>query len=537
MLGGRTTLAGIAALCLAVVTGCSQSASQEQTGPPVETDLSPYLAQTVDWSDCPDSDKYLDDIPTGAQCATVDVPVDYFDNASGRGTMQIALIRIAAEGPSKGSLLLNPGGPGASGFDTVAQSAADLQRNLPGYDIVGFDPRGVSRSAGFDCRQSTSTRLDDIEADFTPEDAAEFDAVFAAGEAYAAACREAYPDWGFLGTASVARDVYVISNALGDEGINYYGISYGSVIGYELLRAYPESIDRMILESVVDPAVEEPLADQMAAFNAQLEELVALCATPQYASCGQGRSAAQVRESFIDAARDVENPTNATLTDNGRPSEALVYYGMALPLYLEMDDELRDLYIEAIGALINDGDPQQFEFWGYLYNSYDYNTSKFLATDDIQELVLCLDESETLTDTNIAEERAKDEAEIADIQQRAPLLAAVGFTEVYTADDRGYQPCSYAQLAYQDPAIPDPLPVAAAVANPGGVPVLLLAVTGDTATPYDWSRTIADQLGVPLVSQDTTGHGVYTGTDNQCTIDIVSTYLDTGALPAQDVTC
>jgi hypothetical protein len=75
------------------------------------------------------------------------------------------------------------------------------------------------------------------------------------------------------------------------------------------------------------------------------------------------------------------------------------------------------------------------------------------------------------------------------------------------------------------------------VANPGKVPVLVLGVSGDTATPYAWAQTIAGKLGVPLVTQDTTGHGVYSDTDNQCTIDVVTGYLQSGTLPTGPVTC
>ena len=533
----RRTLILAVVLSLASLAGCTGSTEPQPlvTGAG-SVDLAPFLSQSVAWEPCPDSDRFLDDIPEDAQCTTVQVPVDYFAD-SGRGTIGIALIRIPAQGASQGSLLVNPGGPGGSGFDTVAQSAVELQRNLPGYDIVGFDPRGVARSAGFDCKQSERTRLDTIEADFTPEDASEFDRVYTISRNYENSCREAYPDWGFLGTSSVARDLAVISKALGDEGINYYGISYGSVIGYELLRTYPDAINRMILESVVDPAAQEPLADQLAAFNAQLEDLLAQCATPKYRACGQGRSPEQVRDAFLAAARNVESSDVATLTDNGAASEQLLYHGIVLPLYSEMDESLRELYIEAIAGFINDQDARQFEFWGYLYNSYDYNESSFTASDDIQQLVQCLDESAAPADLDIAQERAKDQAEIADIQQRAPLLAAVAFSDVYDADDRAYETCSYAQGAYEDPGIPDPLAEAAQVTNVGGVPVLVLAVTGDTATPYEWGQTIATRLEVPLVTQNTTGHGVYSQTDNRCTIDVVSNYLATGALPPQPVTC
>ncbi len=524
--------AAVALVCACLIAGCTSYALDPQP-----TDLTPYLAQQVQWRDCPDRDEFLDEIPQQAQCGEVLVPVDYFDGSSGRGDLRIALIRVSPSGPSKGSLLTNPGGPGASGFDHVANSAEDLLRNLPGYDIVGFDPRGVSRSAGFDCKQSTSTRRDFIEQDFTPEDAAEFEQNYRFAQEYDEACRDAYSAWGFLGTRSVARDVHVISRALGDSTINFYGISYGTEIGYELLRTYPDEIGRLILESSVDPAVEEVLAEQLAAFNAKIEELLVTCASPQYLYCGNGRTAEEVRADFIEAGQQIESTDFGTLTDDGHPSEALVYFGMVLPLYFEWSDQYTKLYLDAVSALINNDDASSFEYWGYLYNRYDPVQRKFLQTDDIQSVVLCLDESDTVADTDIAEERSKFEEQVASIQADAPLLYAVGFSDAYLADDRFFEPCSYAQEAFADPTIPDPLPEAAAVTNPRATPVLVLGISGDTATPYAWSQTIAAALGVPLVTQDTTGHGIYAESDNQCTRDIVAGYLESATLPAAPVTC
>lgn len=501
------------------------------------TELSDYLNQDADWQDCPDRDEFLDEIPAQAECATVKVPVDYFDNTSGRGSLEIALIRIPAQGQAVGSMLVNPGGPGASGFDHVASAAEDLQRSLPGYDIVGFDPRGVGRSAGFDCGTSTAERRAVIEMDFSPEDPAEFDETYQRGRAYEQSCRDANPAWGFLGTQSVARDIGVISEVLGDKGINYYGVSYGSVIGYELLRIFGDRIDRMILESAVDPSVPDLLADQLAAFNAKIEELLELCASPAYLYCGAGRTAEQVRADFVAALEDIENPDYTSLTRNGAPSEALVYYGMLLPLYFEWNDEYTKLYLDAVHALINTGSASNFERWGYLYNGYDPTQREFLQSDDIQELVLCLDDSAPQTAAAIAEERRKDQDELAAIRERAPLLYAVGFSGTYLDDERAYWPCSYAQEAFNDTSIPDPLPEPAPVVNPADVPVLVLGISGDTATPYAWSRSIAANLGVPLVTQDTTGHGVYIDSGNACTRDLVVAYLDSGALPDADVTC
>src|SRR5690606_39893674 len=87
----------------------------------------------------------------GMQCTTADAPLDWSD--PGRDTIELALIRKVSTGDSLGSLLINPGGPGASGFEFVRDSLdyAVSARLKQSYDIVGFDPRAVHRSSAVDC--------------------------------------------------------------------------------------------------------------------------------------------------------------------------------------------------------------------------------------------------------------------------------------------------------------------------------------------------------------------------------------------------
>lgn len=75
----------------------------------------PYANQTIRWIDCGTTDQ-----PT-LQCATLDVPIDYTDLSA--GTLTLPVVRIPATDPTpKGSVLTNPGGPGASGIEDVVTS-------------------------------------------------------------------------------------------------------------------------------------------------------------------------------------------------------------------------------------------------------------------------------------------------------------------------------------------------------------------------------------------------------------------------------
>src|SRR5262249_13956476 len=106
----------------------------------------PSAAPKPNWGSCKE---FLggdtSDMPT-ARCARVSVPIDY--NNPGGAQAKLAVIRIPATGQRIGSLLVNPGGPGASAVEMVAGLAPDLADTdiARHFDLVGFDPRGVAHS-------------------------------------------------------------------------------------------------------------------------------------------------------------------------------------------------------------------------------------------------------------------------------------------------------------------------------------------------------------------------------------------------------
>ena len=100
----------------------------------------------------------------GHLCATLTVPLDYRDPAG--ETIELALLKVPAADPDQriGSLVVNPGGPGAPGTDYAAQAETVFREPLlDAYDIVGFDPRGTGASDPVDCL--TDAELDDYVAE------------------------------------------------------------------------------------------------------------------------------------------------------------------------------------------------------------------------------------------------------------------------------------------------------------------------------------------------------------------------------------
>jgi pimeloyl-ACP methyl ester carboxylesterase len=82
------------------------------------------------------------------KCASLQVPLNYADPTGRKITLALSEIPATAPaGRRLGALLVNPGGPGASGLQFAALTATGLSPSVAArYDIVGFDTRGTGSS-------------------------------------------------------------------------------------------------------------------------------------------------------------------------------------------------------------------------------------------------------------------------------------------------------------------------------------------------------------------------------------------------------
>lgn len=188
------------------------------------------------------------------ECGFVDVPVDY-GNLDG-DKISIALVRIPAstETQYEGVILLNPGGPGGSGFDFLAYQGKELlsKLELGAFDLVGFDPRGVDRSGGLRCY--SDAEMDRfLYYDSTPDNEQE-QAIFDEAELDDSTCEEKLgPEIKFYSTENIARDMDVIRAGLRVDKINYLGVSYGTYLGGVYATLFPDRVESMILDAAFDP--------------------------------------------------------------------------------------------------------------------------------------------------------------------------------------------------------------------------------------------------------------------------------------------
>ncbi|GII97013.1 alpha/beta fold hydrolase [Sinosporangium siamense] len=187
------------------------------------------------------------------ECGEVSVPVDWSEPAGPR--IDIAISRIPATDRSRriGVLFYNPGGPEAQGvYVPTLLWPTELTRR---FDIIGFDPRGVGRSSRVDCGPIDGAvagiaKLPSLSQ--VPDVAA----VETAARTYVRKCEQKVGLLlGRLGSRSVARDIDEIRRALGEERINLWMHSYGSIIGQAYLANYPRHVRAALLTGAVDTAV------------------------------------------------------------------------------------------------------------------------------------------------------------------------------------------------------------------------------------------------------------------------------------------
>jgi pimeloyl-ACP methyl ester carboxylesterase len=199
------------------------------------------------WYDCYD----------GAQCATVQLPLDY-DKPNGAKT-EVALLRRQASDTANriGSLFLNPGGPGGSGTQMAAAASYFLSPALLArFDVVGFDPRGTNFSDQVKCftgNDQQNQALKGFNYAF-PVTKVEEQATIASAKSLGAGCSTTgRPLSASMSTAEVARDMDVLRRAVGDRKLSFLGFSYGSYLGQVYANMFPDRVRAVTIDGVLDP--------------------------------------------------------------------------------------------------------------------------------------------------------------------------------------------------------------------------------------------------------------------------------------------
>lgn len=282
------------------------------------------------------------------QCGTVRVPLDYRDPRGRQITIAITRLKATDQAHRLGSLMVDPGGPGTSGYVMPVQlalpgsPAAALNRR---YDLIGLDPRGAGYSTKTDCPGLSQT------APVPPGPLTEAEArqVYDAQLAANWACARRDPALlAQLTTANVARDMNEIRIALDQRKISFFGVSWGTALGAYYRSLFPGTVSRMWLDSVMWPdfRLDQYTNTTAAATEQDFTRLTAWIAA-RNSTYGFGATALQVQAALARLERSYNaHPRKFTglrvVIDGSVIAETSAQPSPAWPVAAEMLKELRD---------------------------------------------------------------------------------------------------------------------------------------------------------------------------------------------------
>ncbi|MFD1146739.1 alpha/beta hydrolase [Saccharothrix hoggarensis] len=449
--------------------------------------------QTITWAPCADIE--------GLECGTFRSPFDWRTPADGR-TITIAVSRLKARGgEARGSVLTNPGGPGAPGraLPLVYTGRTKL---VDALEIIGIDPRGTGASTNVTCGGLDWLAVTD------PRDRsrANTNLLYDAAELQATACQARSGEFGkVVNTEQTVRDLDLLRHLLGREKINWIGYSGGTWMGAYYATYFPDRVDKFVLDSNADFTT--TFQDVFDDFGHGFERRFRTDFLPWVARYDGlyrlGTTGEQVRRVYeTTRAKLAANPL--TLDDGS------VVDGVRLDLVLVRAQYDKHAFPDAAAALawlsqVATGVTAQTEVPAALTRYPDASNATLYAI--------------TCNDTRFRHNRVTMAAEAERLGRQFPLF---GYYQILA-------PCA----SWDRPRLELRTPT-----GRGVPPVLMVQSVRDPATPLEGAqRTHRNFAGSRLLTVTDEGdHGIY-GFGNACVDDVVESFLVDGVVPPGDLTC
>ena len=472
--------------------------------------LESFYGQEVSWYPCGDTGGMEKTDEQGKfSCGMVTVPMDY-NNPDGT-TIQIAVKKRAADGESRGSLFINPGGPGGSGVQLVEAVDKNFSKELlAGYDVVGFDPRGVGSSTAIKCGDATLGMEASKEKPQPGEAFETWAAHYLTKVREAREQCEAHSEPGLLdhvNTVSVAKDLDVLRAISGEKSLNYLGFSYGTELGYTYAELFPKNAGRLVLDGAVDSTIshQDFDLDRAEAFENALHSYVQACLEGK---AGDNCPLTGDVEHGVQQIRDLIASADASPLKTSDPD--VKFTGAQLSQAIQLPFLQSGLWPQLTAVLtpaITQNDASGLaEAFKQISNGL--STAAYLG-------VQCQDRP-AQADVDVWR------AQYEEAQEVAPTFASAASLDVI---------CT----AWGHYSETDPLPQD--VQAEGAAPILVVGTTGDPATPYKWSEALAEQLdSAQLLTWKGEGHCAY-GRGSSCITKAVDGFLLDGQLPEDNLTC
>ncbi|WP_328318642.1 alpha/beta hydrolase [Streptomyces sp. NBC_00388] len=449
--------------------------------------------------------------PAGQECAELPVPLDYRHPDGPQLTLAVSRLRSDRPAARRGTLIVIPGGPGSSGVQRLTQKGTALRGQLDGaYDIVSLDPRGVGGSTRASCGIDPADRHLVTLRSWPAADGGIAENIAGSRRIAEACARNGGPVLRSLTTADEVRDIDRFRQALGEEKLSAWGVSYGTYVAAEYAQKYPRRTDRWVLDSSGDPDPSRVargwLANMAVGADDRMPDFAAWAADPARADEGlrlAGRPE-QVRPLFLALAARLDRRPKETTTPGVPLTGTLLRQALQTALY---DDNAFPQLARLIRA------------------AQDPAATPVLSPDLSQAMP---DEDATVTIGVICNDVRWPDP----VSSYGPAVAADRAAHPLTAGmPVNITPCTF----WKDGPTAPP----ARITDRGPSDVLMVQNRRDPATPYSGALRMRAALGARarLVTVDSGGHGSYLGTGNACGDRAVTRFLTTGQRPETDTYC
>ncbi|MGW2105467.1 alpha/beta hydrolase [Streptomyces sp. NPDC001948] len=463
-------------------------------------------APALSWRPCDTADG-----PVGRECVELPVPLDYQDPDGPQLSLAVTRVRSDRPAARRGTLVVIAGGPGTSGVQRVMEKGERLRQATEGrYDIVSLDPRGVGGSTKAGCGLDPEDRELVNMRSWPDADGSITENVTRSRRIAAACARNGGAVLRSLTTANEVRDIDRFRQALGEEKLSAWGISYGTYVGAVYAQKYPQHTDRWVLDSSGDPdpsrVAQGWMANMAVAAEDRFPDFARWASDPAREAAGLrlARRAEDVRPLVLELAARLDRAPRESTTP-GRPLT-----GNRLRQALQMAMYSDDAFAE---------------FAGLVQAARSTSAKPVLpaalagplpdADAAVSMAVVCNDVRWRGTVPSYRRAVAADRA-------KHPLTAGIPVNVT---------PCAF----WKDAPAEEPT----RITDQGPSNVLMIQGLRDPSTPYSGALKMRAAFGdrARMVAVDHGGHGMYLGNGNACGDGAVTTFLNTGIRPERDAYC
>ena len=471
-------------------------------------------AATIDWQSCSGSQfeswKKIDGASlNGFDCAAFTRPLDR-SHPSG-GTVKLAAVKLPATGTAaerKGTLFLNPGGPGQSGL-----GLSEIVFLLPpevraAFDFVTYDPRGIGASTpaitGRGCDIPKPTRPATGSVDWQSVLKSRIEEVNRDN----ARCYKGNASIiEHAGTVEGAYDLDALRAAVGDAKITYWGISYGTLLGSTYAQLFPNRVRAVVFDGNMDPQI-------------SLYGISAGSVAPDH-SIGFFLQANPDLRPKYDAVIDHLNHSTLALPNGKKYTrwDVLDVLNDTVPFFVDPDGDwsIAEQVINTSYNAIFGAAADKEEALKSLAGNSNLRSPSTGTVGSLWSAVVCQDFSD-----RISPERQQQQLDW--IVREGPIYGgSLGVDYLTTCNGYGK-------------ARPDPVPRPKAYGP--DIPGIVANTTRDGETPYQWAVNMARAYRKMRMLTLVGGiHGTFGLSESDCVNSAIADFLISATPPANDLSC